>query len=200
MNPSAKERAAQDNELRRRLEGERASERKSAEHRVRRFRDRLRRRRTYAWSPWLVIRADEMDAGFRPLPAGTNYWNSPDVWSVDAEVFGPGEPHVARVGMPHIVRARVINLGTARALPVLIRFWTGVTPGPTPDAVTLLGRVATDVPRHSAAEIDCPVPWIPAEPGVSEATESRLGFLLATELSRRFSRPLTATSGRGLSV
>src|SRR5581483_740840 len=40
----------------------------------------LRADRQRHYTPWLVIRYDAGDYGGRPLPAGTVFWESPDVW------------------------------------------------------------------------------------------------------------------------
>src|SRR3974390_1876487 len=70
------------------------------------------------YTPWLVVRYAAGDVGSRPLPGGTVFWESPDVWVVSS--LGGNQPVP---GEPNTVFARVLNLGLEDATGVTVRFW-----------------------------------------------------------------------------
>lgn len=114
---------------------------------------------------WLVIRYDEADGGARPIPNGEVFWASPDIWITGGDALGN-----AIAGKPTSIHARVWNFGTFAAVPVRVDFHV-VAPsiGIPWNAPQLIGTAWINVAPLATAVADCPVPWVPAESGLSHA-------------------------------
>ena len=70
------------------------------------------------YTPWLLVRDAVGDMGGRPLPGGTVFWESPDVWVQSS--LGINQPVV---GEANHVFARVTNFGLQYATGVIVKFW-----------------------------------------------------------------------------
>src|ERR1700757_1606486 len=70
------------------------------------------------YTPWLVIRCANGDVGARPLPGGTTFWESPDVWVESS--LGINQPVP---GQPNNVFCKITNLGLQDATGVVVQFW-----------------------------------------------------------------------------
>ncbi len=113
---------------------------------------------TGRYTPLLVIRAMAGDYGGRPLPPGTVFWESPDVWVVSSA--GVNQPVV---GEPNTVFARVCNFGLEQANNVWVTFWwANPSIAITPSTANQIGIAFIPVipPRGSVA-VQCPTPWVP---------------------------------------
>jgi hypothetical protein len=88
------------------------------------------------------------DYGGRPLPPGTVFWESPDVWVVSSA--GINQPVV---GEPNTVFARVSNFGLEQANGVVVKFWwANPSIAITESSATLIGIAFTTIG---------PEPWVP---------------------------------------
>ncbi len=96
------------------------------------------------YTPWLVVRYVAGDDGSRPLPGGTVFWESPDVWVVSS--LGVNQPVP---GEANTVYARVSNLGLQDA--------TGITEA----SANLIGIGSANINAGSSAVVTCPNPWVP---------------------------------------
>jgi hypothetical protein len=109
------------------------------------------------YSPWLVIRYETGDVGDRPLPSGTVFWESPDVWVVST--LGVNQPVP---GEPNTVYARVTNLGMQDATGVFVQFWwANPSLAITETTANLIGTTTTTVLAGSSVVATCPTPWVP---------------------------------------
>jgi hypothetical protein len=117
-----------------------------------------RRVRTRPWTPWLLVRYHALDNGVgRPVPNGTVFWASPDIW-VDSS--NPAGNPVA--GEANFVHARVFNLGSAQSRPTRFDFyWMAPSPAPGPWLMGLIGTETREVPYHRSLDVKCSTPWIP---------------------------------------
>lgn len=114
---------------------------------------------------WLVIRYDEGDAGARPIPDGDVFWASPDIWITGGDADGN-----AIAGQPTGVHARVWNFGSFLAAPVRVDFrFVAPSIGIPWSAPQLIGSAWVNVPPLGTEVADCPVPWIPADTGLTHA-------------------------------
>jgi hypothetical protein len=119
----------------------------------------LRADRQRHYTPWLVIRYDAGDYGGRPLPAGTVFWESPDVWVTST--LGVNQP---AVGQPNSVFARVSNFGLQQANGVVVKFWwADPSIAITESSAHLIGTGFAVVPAKRSVVVECPRPWIPIE-------------------------------------
>ncbi len=108
-------------------------------------------------TPFLLVRYAPTDTGARPVPPGSPFWISPDIW---VESSDPSGNPVA--GQPNTMVARVFNLGAFQASPVQVDFyWGDPSLGLTPASMHLIGTAWTDVPSLSSVVVPCPVPWVP---------------------------------------
>jgi|SRR5579884_2955658 len=118
---------------------------------------RTDRRRHY--TPWLVVRYDTGDFGGRPLPAGTVFWESPDVWVTST--LGVNQPVV---GQANAVFARVSNFGLQQANGVAVKFWwANPSTAITETSAHLIGIGFANIPAKRSAVVKCPNAWIPVE-------------------------------------
>ncbi len=118
-------------------------------------RDPLQRLK-HTWSPWLVIRYNNDDHGFRPLAANEVFWASPDIWVLS------GVPGKAVAGEPNTVVARVVNLGKADGRPTRVDFyWADPSLGLGPAQMNFIGTKWREADAHRATEFVCPTPWVP---------------------------------------
>jgi hypothetical protein len=109
------------------------------------------------YTPWLLIRDAAGDTGARPLPGGTVFWESPDVW-VEG-LLGINRPVV---GQRNQVFARVTNLGWQYATGVNVKFWwANPSLAITESSANLIGTGWADIPSGWSVVVQCPTPWIP---------------------------------------
>jgi hypothetical protein len=109
------------------------------------------------YTPWLVVRYAAGDVGTRPLPGGTVFWESPDVW-VDSSL-GQDQPVP---GEANTVRARVSNLGLEDANGVFVKFWwANPSLAITEATANLIGIGSANITAGSTAVVTCPNPWVP---------------------------------------
>ncbi len=109
------------------------------------------------YTPWLVIRYAAGDYGFRPIPGGTNYWKSPDIWIESSNPSGNGV-----AGEDNFVWVRIFNLGMAPSAPVKVDFyWANPALGLGAANMNLIGTEWTDVPSQSFREVRCNSAWVP---------------------------------------
>lgn len=110
------------------------------------------------YSTWLVVRYASGDRGERPLPGGSVFWESPDVWvksSVGINQPVPGEANT--------VYARVLNLGLEDATGIFVKFWWANPALAITEATAHLIGVGTinELDSGSCAVVECPEPWVP---------------------------------------
>lgn len=109
------------------------------------------------YTPWLVVRADYGDFGDRPLPSGSVFWESPDVWVESSQ--GINQPVV---GEANHVFARVSNFGLQNATGIMVKFWwANPSMAITESNAHLIGIGYADVPSGWSVKVPCPVPWVP---------------------------------------
>jgi len=110
-----------------------------------------------SWTPWLLIRYCETDAGQRPIP-GSDGYASTDIWVESSDPGGNAVP-----GEPNFVNVRILNLGKAPALPMRVDFyWGNPAIGMGPGQMTLIGTEwIHQFLAHSLKEVRCSTPWIP---------------------------------------
>src|SRR6202453_4524689 len=111
------------------------------------------------YTPWLVIRYAVGDYGGRPLPPGTVFWESPDVWSE-----GSGGINQPVVGEPTAVFARVSNFGLQQANGVVVKFWwANPSLAITESSAHLIGIGFANIPSKRTVVLECPKRWVPIE-------------------------------------
>jgi hypothetical protein len=128
--------------------------------------------RTDLYLPYLLLRATPGDRGGRPLPSGTPFWESPDIFVLpsvraqDAPSLPPMPGGIPETGVPNTVYAHVWNLGKAPAFDVRVEFFRfNPAPGIERADANLIGF--TDVTlgsrqsSRSHSVVKCPVDWIP---------------------------------------
>lgn len=114
------------------------------------------------YTTFIVLRYTFGDVGGRPIPPGTNFWESPDVWVVSSAGW-----NVPVAGEPNRVFARIANRGMMDAPDVRVRFWWAnpslaiteanaheIGAGQPPIMVPL-------IPSRSAVVVESPYPWTP---------------------------------------
>jgi hypothetical protein len=117
------------------------------------------RERKTRYTSWLLIRDAVGDLGARPLPGGTVFWESPDVWV--QSTAGINQPVV---GQPNQVFARVTNLGWQYATGVIVKFWwANPSLAITETTANLIGTGWADIPSGWSVVVQCPTPWVPIE-------------------------------------
>lgn len=110
-----------------------------------------------SWTPWLLIRYTQADAGQRPIPASDVYYASPDIWVQSSDPSGNAVP-----GETNFVYAAIFNLGKAPALPTRVDFyWGNPAIGLGPGQMNLIGTEWTQVQAHTIQVVRCNTPWIP---------------------------------------
>jgi hypothetical protein len=109
------------------------------------------------WTPWLLLRYAVNDLGFRPIPSGTAFWVSPDIWVESSDPLG--QP-VA--GQNNFLHARIFNLGMAGAAPVRVDFyWANPALGFGPANMNLIGTEWVEVKSQTSVDVRCSTPWVP---------------------------------------
>ena len=109
------------------------------------------------WTPWLVIRADDADAGLRPLAQGDVFYESPDIW-----VESPDPSGQVVAGEPNFVNARIFNLGKAPAAPTRVDFyWGDPSVGLSAADMNLIGTEWVEVDPLRSLVVRCSTPWVP---------------------------------------
>ena len=111
------------------------------------------------YSPYLVIRYASSDPGLRPVPFGTPFWKSPDIW-----VKSPDPSGNPVAGGGNWVYANITNMGTMDALGVRVEFWWA-NPSLAINKTTanLIGTIYVSVPGLSTVPVKCPTLWIPVQ-------------------------------------
>jgi hypothetical protein len=121
------------------------------------------------YTPWLVIRYTNdidpatglpLDDGTRSLPAGTVFWESPNVWVQSS--LGINQPVP---GQPNTVYTRIANLGLEDATGVVVEFWWANPSLAITEAnahkINMQTLPPVTVPAQSNVVVTCPDPWIP---------------------------------------
>jgi hypothetical protein len=109
------------------------------------------------YTPWLLVRYAAGDNGSRPLPGGSVFWESPDVWVVSS--LGINQPVP---GEANTVYARVSNLGLQDATGVFVKFWwADPSLAITEASANLIGIGSANIGAQSSAVVTCPKPWVP---------------------------------------
>jgi len=122
--------------------------------------------------PYLVVRANPGDRGQRPLPSGTVFWESPDIFVMpNTPVSGaPSVPAslggMAQAGAPNTLFAHVWNLGRGPAFDVRVEFyWFNPTLGIEEADANLIGFTYVTLGQRNSAKshavVRCPVDWVP---------------------------------------
>jgi hypothetical protein len=109
------------------------------------------------YTPFLVVRSFDTDAGVRPAPGVTDFWESPDLWLQSS--LGLNQ---AVAGEPNTVFARVNNYGLQYATGVFVKFWW-VNPslGVTEATAHLIGMETLNIPSGWSKVVQCSTPWVP---------------------------------------
>jgi hypothetical protein len=111
------------------------------------------------WTPWLVMRSSEFDAGLRPLAPGTRFWEAPDI---SVESSDPSGNPV--VGEDNFVHAGIWNIGAALAAPVQVDFyWANPSLGIDSGDCNPIGSEWLQIPTRAFADVRCHSPWRPVE-------------------------------------
>jgi hypothetical protein len=122
------------------------------------------------YTPWLFLRDQVGDIGDRPLPPGTHFYESPDVWCQGSK--GINQPVV---GEPTQVFAQVNNwkpsgLTQDSNNTTVQFFWANPTLAITLATVNPVGGTLANsqltgqtVPAQNSVVFQCPTPWIPIE-------------------------------------
>ena len=111
------------------------------------------------YTPYLLVRDAAGDTGARPLPGGTVFWESPDVWVESS--LGINQPVV---GEPNRVFARVTNLGWQYATGVTVKFyWADPSLAITETSANLFGIGFADIPSGWSVVVESRKPWVPVE-------------------------------------
>ncbi len=109
------------------------------------------------YTPFLVIRYTPNDVGLRPLPWGSPFWDSPDIWIESSDPLGQGVP-----GEDNFVHVRIHNLGLADAAPVQVDFyWANPALGLGAASMNHIGTEWGIIPGLNYQEIRCNTPWVP---------------------------------------
>lgn len=126
--------------------------------------DRQDERNRRPVTPWLLLRYNLTDRGFRPIPPPEPFWISPDI---SVQTNDPlGRPIAGQVNYVH---ARIHNLGAFAAAPVKVDFfWADPSLGLgaahmhkiKEPADPLEGSVYLEIPSLHAVDVRSPV-WVP---------------------------------------
>jgi hypothetical protein len=108
-------------------------------------------------TPWLLIRYNATDLGYRPIPPNQTFWESPDIW---VESSDPLARPVA--GQSNFVHARIWNLGAFDAAPVKTDFyWADPSVGLDAAHMHLIGSEYVEVKSLQSVDVRCNTPWVP---------------------------------------
>jgi len=120
----------------------------------------------------LVVRANPQDRGQRPLPNGTVFWESPDIFVVPNQTSA-GAPAVpanlggmAQAGVSNTIYAHIWNLGRGPAFDVRVEFyWFNPTLGIEAADANLIGFTYVTLGNRNSPNshtvVRCPVDWVP---------------------------------------
>ena len=109
------------------------------------------------YTPYIVLRYAAADLGARPLPPGTTFWHSPDVWVVSSAGY-----NVPVAGEENNLFARVNNWGMKDAAGVVVRYWwANPSLAITESTAHLIDMATTFVPSGGSVVVACPTPWVP---------------------------------------
>jgi hypothetical protein len=109
------------------------------------------------YTPYLNIRYDTADMGWRPLAPGTVFWASPDIVATPTDIYGNVE-----AGTNVTVRAHVLNWGMSAAVGVNVEFyWLNPSLAIIPTNANLIGSKLVSVPAMNYVDVTCPVLWTP---------------------------------------
>src|SRR5579884_215628 len=109
------------------------------------------------YSAWLVIRYQAGDTGGRPLPPGTVFWESPDVWTQGSQ--GTNQPVVGEATQ---VFTRITNLGMQDATGITVKYWWANPSIAISEATaTLIATDTVTVPAGNSLVFQSPVDWVP---------------------------------------
>lgn len=109
------------------------------------------------YTPYIVLRYGEPDLGARPIPSGTSFWHSPDVWVVSSAGY-----NVPVAGEANTIFARVNNWGMKDAAGVVVRYWwANPSLAITETSAHLIGMETAFVPSGSSVVVPCSTPWVP---------------------------------------
>jgi hypothetical protein len=122
--------------------------------------------------PYIVVRANPADRGQRPLPNGTCFWESPDIFVMPNQSVSsaPDVPAtlggMAQAGAPNTIFAHVWNLGRGPAFDVRVEFyWFNPTLGIEEADANLIGFTYVTLGNRNSprshAIVRCPVDWVP---------------------------------------
>jgi hypothetical protein len=121
--------------------------------------------------PYLLVRSVTGDNGTRPLPGGTVFWESPDIWTAAGDPsttpeIPPTHGGVLHAGQPNTVYAHVWNLGRAPLTGVVVSFyWFNPSLAIDSSHAHLIGQARVDLgPRNSPLchkLVKCPKAWVP---------------------------------------
>lgn len=116
-----------------------------------------KKQREVRYTPFLLIRSAAGDIGSRPLPSGTVFWHSPDVWVRSSH--GINQPVADE---PNQMFCRVSNRGSMDAGWVHIRYWwANPSLAITEASANLVGTADTYLPAGQSRVVECPTPWVP---------------------------------------
>ncbi len=109
------------------------------------------------YTPFIVLRHVPGDGGARPLPGGTVFWHSPDVWVESSAGY-----NVPVAGQANRICARVNNYGMRDASWVHLRYWwANPSMAITETDAHLIGTAEAFVPAGYSVVVPCPTPWTP---------------------------------------
>jgi hypothetical protein len=123
--------------------------------------------------PYLVVRANPGDRGQRPLPTGTVFWESPDIFVIpnQSTTSAPDVPislgGMAQAGVPNTLFAHVWNLGRGPAYDIRVEFyWFNPTLGIEESDANLIGFTYVTLGSRNSPKshrvVRCPQDWIPS--------------------------------------
>lgn len=109
------------------------------------------------YTPFIVERYTEGDTGARPIPGGTPFWRSPDVF-----VRSSAGHNVPVAGEKNRIFCRVNNWGMQDASGVRLRFWwANPSLAINESTAHLIGVASAFVPARYSVIVECESPWVP---------------------------------------
>ena len=112
------------------------------------------------YTPWLLVRYQVGDMGARPLPSGTVFWESPDIWTQGS--MGMNHPVV---GEPTQVYGQVTNFGAQGTSTAMITYWwANPSMAITTATANAIGTASMlSIPSMNMLPFLCPQTWTPVE-------------------------------------
>lgn len=113
------------------------------------------------YTPYLKIRYEvaDLDQARGALPAGTDWWSSPDITFSPADSLGNAD-----VGVPTTIQGLIFNWGAQDAVGTAVDFfWMAPSLGMTPATAQKINAspVLVTVPSLNYVSVTCPTPWVP---------------------------------------